>query len=106
MHISDLSTLESDNCTEGDIRLRFGPQANQGTVEVCISSFWSSICGNSWDSRDAQVVCRQLGYSTLGDEHKLFCMYCDLFIPYFFQELLQDTYPITGVLVVLYCWIL
>ena len=62
--------LGSDNCTEGDIRLRFGSQSNQGTVEVCINTFWSSICTNSWDSRDAQVVCRQLGYATLGTQIK------------------------------------
>ena len=60
--------LEGDNCTGGDIRLRFGPQENQGTVEVCVSSFWSAICDSSWDSRDAQVVCRQLGYPVLGDK--------------------------------------
>ena len=55
------------NCTEGQIRLRGGSQ-RQGTVEICLSGFWGTICDNSWDSRDASVVCRQLGYPVLGEE--------------------------------------
>ena len=88
--------------------MRFGPHANQGTVEVCINSFWSSICHNSWDSRDAQVVCRQLGYATLGDKQSPIIYIVGFFysISYIYQELLHDTHPIMDVLVVLYCWIL
>ena len=52
------------NCTEGQIRLIGGLRA--GTVEICLSGFWGTICHNSWDSRDAGVVCRQLGYPVLG----------------------------------------
>ena len=56
------------NCTEGKIRLRGGSQ-RQGTVEICLSGFWGTICDNSWDSRDASVVCRQLGYPVLGEKY-------------------------------------
>ena len=52
------------NCTEGQIRLISG--SREGTVEICLSGFWGTVCGNSWDSRDAGVVCRQLGYPVLG----------------------------------------
>ena len=52
------------NCTEGQIRLISG--LREGTVEICLSGFWGTVCGNSWDSRDAGVVCRQLGYPVLG----------------------------------------
>ena len=56
-----------DNCTLGDIRLLFGSNDREGTVEVCVDGYWSTICHNSWDSRDAAVVCRQLGFIyTLG----------------------------------------
>ena len=52
------------NCAEGQIRLKGGQR--QGTVEICLSGIWGTICHNSWDSRDASVVCRQLGYPVLG----------------------------------------
>ena len=35
-------------------------------MEYCDSNRWGLVCYDSWDSRDANVVCRQLGYSTTG----------------------------------------
>ncbi len=54
------------NCTEGEVHLVGASSPNVGTVEVCISHVFSFICDDSWDSREADVVCRALGYSTLG----------------------------------------
>ena len=39
-----------------------GSTSNQGRVEVCIGRTWGTLCPNSFDSRNARVVCRQLGY--------------------------------------------
>lgn len=49
-------------CSDGDIRL-IGEYNNEGRVELCLNNNWGTICDDEWDSLEAQVVCRQLGYS-------------------------------------------
>ena len=39
---------------------------NAGRIEVCVEETWTSLCDDSWDFKDAQVVCRELGYSPYG----------------------------------------
>ena len=53
-------------CTDGDVVLLYGPNSNEGTVEVCTSGYWSTVCSPLWDSREASIVCRQLGLPSLG----------------------------------------
>ena len=54
-------------CTsDGQIQLVGGRDDFEGRLEFCFGGIWGTVCDDSWETRDAEVVCRQLGFNTTG----------------------------------------
>ena len=59
---SILYIIESNETTNIQVRLFGGVPNLMGQVQLGYHGLWGTVCGSNWDIREAQVVCRQLGY--------------------------------------------
>ena len=53
-------------CKYSSVRL-VGLSPLEGRLEVCNHGVWGTVCNAFFDILDANVVCRQLAYSSLGN---------------------------------------
>ena len=61
-------------CEEGELRLVEGHSVTNGRVEICIEERWGTVCGDSWDIVEVEVICRQLDYLESGRNFNLFTL--------------------------------
>ena len=70
----------NDYCEHGSLRLVDGG-TYYGRLEICINFVWGTVCDDSFNTNDAKVVCRQLGYEVDGgqSENKNITTYISIF---------------------------
>ena len=64
LNISDILIIKYCVIVGIGVRLVNGTTYNEGRIEIYHANEWGSICDNTFDKEDGQVVCRMLGLDT------------------------------------------
>ena len=62
-HVMTSSVFLYAVCEDGDVR-SLHLSESEFIVEVCRDSTYLAVCSDTWDHREASVICRQLGISS------------------------------------------
>ncbi len=60
---SSVAAMPANGCTPDDLRLVGGDNDREGEVEICHNNQWRNVCDDDWEKVDANVACKQLGYT-------------------------------------------
>ena len=70
MHVAHVSWVVLDNalCTAtAGARLVGGSSTSAGILELWYNGNWRTVCKESMDTREATLICRQLGFLPVGE---------------------------------------
>ena len=72
-----MHALEQE-CVDGNVRLSYGHDHTEGIVQLCLNAQIGLVCGTSWSSKEAQVLCRSIGLDYTGNHNNNANLYKNL----------------------------
>ena len=64
----------TSTCIDTDVQLVGGETEREGRVEMCFNGVWGAVCASGWNDIAANIVCKQLGYTSSSELKK--CAWC------------------------------